>query len=54
MTDPNAPHQRHADDAAADDGAPTDAVTDEVRQDAAEAESDQGDDFPDAPALTHP
>jgi hypothetical protein len=31
------PHDRHADDAHADDGAPTDAFTDEVREDAATA-----------------
>ena len=31
---------RHADDARADSAAPTDAVTDEVREDAAEHEED--------------
>lgn len=29
------PHEHHADDARPDDGAPTDAVTDEVREDSA-------------------
>lgn len=52
MTDANIPHQRDADDAVADGNPPTDAVTDEVRGDAAEDES--GDEFPDAPASTHP
>jgi hypothetical protein len=33
------PHGHHSDDARADDAPPTDAVTDEVRQDAAQAES---------------
>ena len=37
MTDPE-PHTRHADDASADDGPPTDAFTDDVRADAATAE----------------
>jgi len=37
MSTPDLP-SRHADDARADEGAPTDAVTDEVREDAAEAE----------------
>lgn len=36
MSDPT-PNGRHADDARSDDGAPTDAVTDEVREDAAAA-----------------
>lgn len=69
MTNPT-PHSSHSEDARADEGSPTDAVTDEVRQDAAEAENhdprnsdggaendgpvDQDLDFPDAPALTHP
>ncbi|WP_345801810.1 hypothetical protein AAIB33_01515 [Microbacterium sp. AZCO] len=35
----NAPHAHHSDDARPDGGSPTDAVTDEVRQAAAEAES---------------
>lgn len=52
MSDANMPHGRDADDAVADDDLPTDAVTDDVREDAAEAES--GDEFPDAPAWTHP
>ena len=63
----NAPHEHHSDDARPDDGAPTDAVTDEVREDAAEAESGRDlepepgpessggpGDLPDEPALTHP
>ena len=33
------PHETHSEDAVEADGAPTDAVTDEVRADAAEAES---------------
>ncbi|KTR97405.1 hypothetical protein [Microbacterium testaceum] len=37
MSTPDIP-SRHADDAHADSAAPTDAVTDEVREDAAEAE----------------
>lgn len=37
MSTPDLP-SRHADDARADSGAPTDAVTDDVREDAAEAE----------------
>ena len=38
-------HDRHDDDARADDAPPTDAVTDEVREDAASAEehADLGD-----------
>ncbi|MFN3950179.1 hypothetical protein [Microbacterium sp.] len=37
MSTPDIP-TRHADDAHADSGAPTDAVTDDVREDAAESE----------------
>jgi hypothetical protein len=37
MSTPDLP-TRHSDDAHADDAAPTDAVTDEVREDAAESE----------------
>lgn len=37
MSTPDLP-TRHSDDAHADNAAPTDAVTDEVREDAAEAE----------------
>jgi hypothetical protein len=38
-------HDRHADDARADDAPPTDAFTDEVREDAAVAEDNaDGDD----------
>jgi len=37
MSTPDIP-SRHSDDARADSAAPTDAVTDEVREDAAEAE----------------
>ena len=46
-----APHHRHSDDARADDGLPTDAVTDEVREDAAQADLDaatEGSERPDA------
>lgn len=32
------PHERHSDDTIEDDGPPTDAFTDEVREDAANAE----------------
>ncbi|SDQ16666.1 hypothetical protein [Microbacterium sp. cf332] len=58
MTD-STPHHRDADDAHADDGAPTDAVSDEVKTDAALAEtdlagSDDDPDLPEEPALTHP
>lgn len=49
------PHESHSEDAHADDAPPTDAVTDEVREDAAEAGSSGGPgDLPDEPALTHP
>ena len=54
MSDAQTPHERHADDAVADDGPPTDGVTDEVREDAAAPESPTGEDFPDLPAATHP
>jgi hypothetical protein len=49
MSTPDIP-SRHADDARADSAAPTDAVTDEVREDAAEAEEhvDLADDTGDA------
>ncbi|WP_424448075.1 hypothetical protein [Microbacterium arborescens] len=58
MTD-STPHDRHADDARADGGAPTDAASDEVKADAARAGADleKGDDntdFPQDPAITHP
>jgi hypothetical protein len=36
------PHSRHSDDARPDDGPPTDALTDEVREDAAEAGTNPG------------
>lgn len=49
-----APHADHSEDARSDDGPPTDAVTDEVREDATLAESRDDDEFPDEPALTHP
>lgn len=45
-------HRRHDDDARADDGAPTDAVTDDVREEAAAAESASGDESPEEPAAT--
>lgn len=35
------PHTHHSDDARPDEGAPTDAMTDDVRQDAAQAESER-------------
>ncbi|MFK4837732.1 hypothetical protein ACI3KY_18545 [Microbacterium sp. ZW T2_14] len=54
MSDLNMPHKKHSDDAAPDEGAPTDAVTDEVREDAARSENVGGGDLPDEPALTHP
>ena len=41
MSDPSTPRTSHSDDARSDDSPPTDAVTDEVRQDAAAAESVQ-------------
>ncbi|MDD7930048.1 hypothetical protein [Microbacterium thalli] len=57
----NTPHHRHAEDAHADGGAPTDAASDEVKADAAragaEAELDGPDDnetFPQDPSITHP
>jgi hypothetical protein len=52
MSDPT-PHSRHADDAEADEAPPTDAVSDEVREDAAAAESGTRT-LPDDPAATHP
>jgi hypothetical protein len=39
----NQPHARDADDARADDAAPTDAMSDEVKTDAAAAQDDGGD-----------
>lgn len=39
MSTPDLP-SRHSDDAHADSGAPTDAVTDDVRENAAESEED--------------
>jgi hypothetical protein len=47
------PHSRHADDAQADDGPPTDVVSDEVKEDAAAAQ-DAADGPTDRPAQTHP
>lgn len=44
-----APHHRHSDDARADDDLPTDAVTDEVREDAAQSEVDAATDGSEAP-----
>jgi hypothetical protein len=46
MSDPT-PHARHADDARADDAPPTDAVSDEVREAAAKAESGSTDESSD-------
>ena len=51
MTDQ--PHAHHSDDAVAEDAPPTDAVTDEVREDAARAE-ENGAAASDRPAQTHP
>lgn len=39
MSDPRMPHEKHSDDVVTDDDAPTDAVTDEVREESAKAES---------------
>ncbi|TDN87813.1 hypothetical protein [Microbacterium sp. BK668] len=51
----NTPHEHHSDDAQADDAPPTDAVSDEVKEDAAKAGSSGGPgELPDEPALTHP
>ena len=47
------PHQRHSDDARADAEAPTDAVSDEVRRDAADLEDENTPPI-DRPAQTHP
>lgn len=54
MSDAQEPHEKHSDDAVADDGAPTDAATDEVREDSSGLQSPTGKDFPDIPAATHP
>jgi hypothetical protein len=54
MSDLNRPNDKHADDTVEAEGAPTDALTDEVREDAARAENVGGGDEPDEPALTHP
>jgi hypothetical protein len=54
MSDLNRPHEKHSDDAVADDAPPTDALSDEVREDAARAENVGGGDLPDEPAVTHP
>jgi len=54
MSDAQRPHERHADDTVADEGAPTDATTDEVREDSAGLSSPTGEEFPDLPAATHP
>lgn len=55
------PHHRDADDAHADDGAPTDAVSDEVKADAARAGAeddlagaDDNASFPQDPSITRP
>jgi hypothetical protein len=53
MSDPT-PHTHHSDDARADEAPPTDAVTDEVREEAAQAESGDPEEFPGESALTHP
>jgi hypothetical protein len=54
MSHHDKPHEKHSDDAVADDAPPTDAVTDEVREDAARTQNVGGGDLPDEPALTHP
>lgn len=54
MSDLNTPHDKHSDDAVADDAPPTDAVTDDEREEAARAEDVGGGDLPDEPAFTHP
>ena len=51
MTDQ--PHSHHSEDAEADDGPPTDAVTDEVREDAVQADQAR-EAASDRPAQTHP
>jgi hypothetical protein len=56
MTDAT-PNHRDADDAHADDAPPTDAVSDEVKEDAAHTDLPRGDDnesFPQGPSITHP
>ncbi len=60
MTDAT-PNHRDADDAHADGAPPTDAVSDEVREDAARAGAegdldgpDDNQSFPQNPAITHP
>ena len=58
MSTPDLP-TRHSDDAHADNAAPTDAVTDDVREDAAEAEEhvdldDHTGDAPDGDATVFP
>ena len=52
MTDTNKPHTHHSEDAQADDAPPTDAVSDEVKEDAANAESTDGPQLPDDPKLS--
>ena len=47
------PHTRHTDDIETDGEPPTDAVSDEVKQDAVQDQLDP-DDVPDRPAQTHP
>ncbi|QLD12959.1 hypothetical protein [Microbacterium oleivorans] len=59
MNDSSTPNHRDADDAHADNGAPTDAVSDEVKVDAARAGADSGDaddntGFPQDPSISHP
>lgn len=49
------PHTHDSEDAHSDDLKPTDAVTDEVKADAADsAHSGSAAHLPDAPAITHP
>ncbi|MCP2635746.1 hypothetical protein K0817_004095 [Microbacterium sp. HD4P20] len=47
------PRERHSDDIETDTAPPTEAVTDEVKEDAARAE-DQREAASDRPAQTHP
>ncbi len=49
------PHRRDADDARADDAPPTEAVTDDVKADAADTSSEESLEAPpEDPATTHP
>ncbi len=59
MSESSTPNRRDADDAHADSGPPTDAVSDEVKADAARTdtdldETDDDADAPQDPSITHP